>query len=160
MSSASGADRELRRAVASDAAAITELVQRAYAHYPERIGVRPAPMDADYADEIARKEVWVAEGSGEIQAILVLRHEADHSFVDNVAVAPDAQGEGLGARLLTLAEARTAASGRREIRLLTNERMHENRALYAHLGWKQYDHRRDGGFSRVFFRKALRADGP
>jgi ribosomal protein S18 acetylase RimI-like enzyme len=151
---------ELSRAEPGDADAIADLVQRAYAHYPERIGVRPAPMDADYAAAVRENEVWVAERGEAIVGVVVLRHDAGHAFVDNVAVAPDAQGEGLGGRLLALAESRAAAAGHAEVRLLTNELMHENRAMYQHLGWRQTELRREHGFSRVYFAKALGRAGP
>ena len=144
----------MRRAAPGDAAAVRELVLRAYAHYPERIGVRPAPMTADYGAEIAAKEVWVAEADA-LVGVVVLRREADHVFVDNVAVAPERQGEGIGRALLELAAARARELGVPELRLLTNERMHENRALYAHLGWEETELRRERGFARVYFRKTL-----
>ena len=150
----------LRRAEPRDADAIADLVQRAYAHYPERIGVRPAPMDADYAEAVRDDEVWVAERGEGIVGVVVLRHEAGHAFVDNVAVAPNAQGEGLGGRLLELAEGRAAAAGHAEVRLLTHELMHETRAMYEHLGWRQTERRREHGFSRVYFAKALGSPGP
>lgn len=61
----------MRRARSSDAAAIRELVLRAYAHYPDRVGMRPAPMDADYEQEIAHKEVWVAPTEGTPSGVIV-----------------------------------------------------------------------------------------
>jgi GNAT superfamily N-acetyltransferase len=134
--------------------AIHELVQRAYAHYPGVIGVRPAPMDADYADEVAAKEVWVADSEGVVGAI-VMRWEPDYVFVDNVAVDPAHQGAGIGRTLLEHAEGRAREEGADELQLLTHELMTGNRVMYARLGWEETDRRDEQGFSRVYFRKRL-----
>jgi N-acetylglutamate synthase-like GNAT family acetyltransferase len=146
----------IRRARPQDADAIHELVQRAYAHYPRVIGVRPAPMDADYPDEIATKEVWVAESVGGVAGAIVMRREADHVFIDNVAVDPAHQGAGIGRALLEQAEGRAREEGIDELQLLTHELMAENRAMYARLGWEETEHRDEEGFARVYFRKRLR----
>ena len=145
----------MRRARPEEAAAIQELVLRAYAHYPGRIGLRPAPMDADYADELATKEVWVAPAEGAPLAVLIVHPESDHLFVDNVAVAPEAQGGGVGRALLDFAEGRARELELSELRLYTHERMSENRAIYAHLGWEETVRRTDGRFARVYLRKRV-----
>jgi N-acetylglutamate synthase-like GNAT family acetyltransferase len=113
-------------------------------------------MDADYADEVAAKEVWVADREGVVLGALVMRWEPDHVFVDNVAVHPAHQGAGIGRALLEHAEARARQEGVDDLQLLTNELMTDNRAMYAHLGWEETDRRDEEGFSRVYFRKRLR----
>ncbi len=145
----------MRRAQVADSEAIGRLVTEAYAHYPARIGDRPAPMDADQACEIVEKEVWVSPPEGEIQGVLVLRHEPNELWVDNVAVAPQAQGRGVARALLDHASVRGKARGLRELRLLTHELMSENRALYEHLGWEQVETPPDERMSRVYFRKRI-----
>jgi N-acetylglutamate synthase-like GNAT family acetyltransferase len=147
----------LRSAEPGDAAAVEALVQAAYQVYVDELGLRPAPMKADQAAEIASKEVWVAEVDGEIVGVVVARPEADHVFVDNVAVDPAAQGEGVGRALLERAEQRAAELGVGEIRLLTNVRMTANRALYAHLGWDEAEVREEHGYERVYLRKPVAA---
>jgi N-acetylglutamate synthase-like GNAT family acetyltransferase len=146
---------EARRATPGDADAIAALVEAAYAGYVERIGRRPAPMDTDYATEIAEREVWVVPGEIGIVGVLVVHAEPNHLFVHNIAVDPALQGHGLGASLLELAERRAAELGLRELRLLTNELMTENRAMYAHLGWEETEVRAEHGYRRVYFRKRL-----
>src|SRR3954452_12200829 len=148
-------DHSFRRAVAEDAPAISELVEAAYAGYVERIGLRPAPMDVDYVDEIATREIWVLPGADRLDAALVVHSEADHLFVHNIAVVPERRGEGLGRALLEFAERRAAELGLPELRLLTNELMTENRAMYEHLGWEEIEQRVEHGYSRVYFRKRL-----
>jgi len=86
----------IRPAKSGDAAIIEELVQRAYAHYVSRIGGRPGPMDDDYGERVSRGLVSVAEDAGEIVGLIVLAGEADHLLIENVAVDPTRQGEGIG----------------------------------------------------------------
>ncbi|MFT7645819.1 MAG: ribosomal protein S18 acetylase RimI-like enzyme [Candidatus Poriferisodalaceae bacterium] len=61
--------------------------------------------------------------------------DADHFYIDNVAVDPVAQGSGFGARLLDLAAALARAADRSEIRLYTNEVMIENISYYVRRGF-------------------------
>jgi N-acetylglutamate synthase-like GNAT family acetyltransferase len=145
----------LRRAEPTDAAAIDRLVQAAYQVYVDELGLRPAPMKADHAAEIEAKEVWVAEEDGALVGVVVVRAEADHLFVDNVAVDPGAQGGGHGRALLERAEELAAERGVGEIRLLTNVRMTANREMYAHLGWEETEVRHEHGYHRVYLRKAV-----
>jgi ribosomal protein S18 acetylase RimI-like enzyme len=148
--------RSVRPAGPEDAAAIRDLVRASYARYIERIGKEPAPMLEDYAALIGAGEVWVSVEGEEVLGVLVMRPAEDHLFVDNVAVAPDHQGKGLGRELMTFAEARARKDGLPEIRLYTNEKMRENVAVYAKLGFEETGRRLDGGYRRVFMRKRLR----
>jgi len=150
-----GDDVVLRRAVVADAAAVTELVAAAYAKYLARMPFRPRPMDADYAAVLAATDSWVAELDGRIRAVLVCALEPDHLLIENVAVHPDAQGRGLGGRLLELAEEHARANGRPEVRLYTNEVMVENLRLYAGRGYRETGRESAGGFGRVFLAKRL-----
>lgn len=149
-----------RRAQPRDAADIAALVEAAYAHYPARIGGRPRPMDADYGREIELHEVWVVPGRGPIEAVLVLHQAADHLWVENVAVAPAAQGRGLVRALLAHADARARALGLPELRLLTHELMTENRAIYEHLGWEPIPASPEGHAALLHFRKAVEPPRP
>jgi hypothetical protein len=134
------ADRSIRPAEPGDAAAVRDLVRAAYAGYVERIGKEPAPMREDYAALIRAGEVWVLAEGGEVLGVLVIRPAEDHMFLGNVAVA----------------EGQAAAYGLPEVRLYTNEKMHENLAVYARLGFEETGRGLDGGYRRVFMRKRLR----
>ena len=151
------ASRAIRPATAADVAPIRAMIERAYAPYVPRIGRQPAPMDADYAAHVADGELAVLEVDGAIAGLVVWRAEADHAFVDNVAVDPARQGQGIGRRLLDFVAREAAARGLPELRLYTNAKMIENLALYPRLGWTEFDRRREDGFDRVFFRKAVAA---
>ncbi len=147
---------EMRAARPEDIVAVGELVRAAYSKYVGSIGKEPAPMLEDYAALIRAGEVWVlAEGEG-VLGVLVMRPAEDHLFVDNVAVPPGHQGRGLGRELMAFAEERAKREGLPEVRLYTNEKMHENLAVYGKLGFEETGRRLDGGYRRIFMRKRLR----
>jgi ribosomal protein S18 acetylase RimI-like enzyme len=147
-----GPARSIRPARPDEAGAAATLVERAYGHYVARIGRRPAPMDDDYLARVAAGELWLLTDP-ELAGLIVLHTVEDHLLVDNVAVAPERQGEGLGPALLEFAETQAAARGLHELRLFTNAAMTENIALYKRLGWQEDDRRLEGPYSRVHFRK-------
>ena len=91
-------DDELRLAVPEDVSEVAALVDRAYTGYIVRIGRKPAPMLDDYAVLIADGLVRVLCRDGRICGVLVLIENDDHLLLDNVAVAPEAQGLGIGRR--------------------------------------------------------------
>jgi len=144
-------------ATAGDCDAVIGCVHRAYAGYVELIGRRPAPMDADYADLIARDVVYVLRESGaeRVYGVIVMRPEQGALFVENVAVDPRHQHQGFGRQLMAFAEDQARRLGLPEVRLYTHERMTENITLYRRLGYQEVDRRMDDGFSRVFMRKLL-----
>src|SRR5215831_7686699 len=131
----------VRRATPLDAKAIAACVQSAYEHYVERIGQPPGPMLENYDHVVKEREVYVAELDGAIVGILVLRETAEGFLLDNVAVNPQHQGEGIGSTLLELAESRAKSAGFASIYLYTHEKMTENQARYAKIGYNEYDRR-------------------
>jgi ribosomal protein S18 acetylase RimI-like enzyme len=130
-------------------------VQRAYEHYVERIGMRPGPMDDDYDAAVRDGRAWVADDGGAIAGLLVLKAHADHLLIENVAVEPARQGQGIGRALLAFAEERARELGLRELRLYTHVKMTENQALYARLGYREDERRSEQGLARVFMSKRL-----
>ena len=141
----------IRRALPGDQAAVEAIVQAAYAVYVERIGKPPGPMLDDYRRLIADGSVSVFEATdGAIAAIIVLLAKPDHLLLDNVAVRPDRQGQGLGRRLIAFAASEARRLGYRELRLYTHAMMSENIALYARLGFAETDRRREAGYDRVY----------
>jgi ribosomal protein S18 acetylase RimI-like enzyme len=144
-----------RSAEATDAARVAELVDAAYGHYVERIGMRPGPMTDDYAEVIRNRQVTVAERHGAIVGIVVLGVTDEGFLVDNVAVHPSHRGTGLGRALLGFAEAEARRAGFDSLYLYTHEQMTENLALYARVGYVEYDRRSQGAFSLVYLRKHL-----
>lgn len=145
----------IRPATPDDRAAIEAIVEAAYAIYVPRIGRRPMPMDDDYAARIAAGEAHVLEQDGAVLGVLVLEHEEDAMLIDNVAVRQDAQGRGLGARLLDFAEEAALAAGYARVRLFTNVAMTENIARYLRRGYVETHRGGESGFRRVFMEKRL-----
>jgi ribosomal protein S18 acetylase RimI-like enzyme len=145
----------LRPATGSDAASVAALVDAAYGHYLERIGMQPGPMTDDYTTVIRDRRVTVAEHDGAVVGVVVLSVTDEGFFIDNVAVHPSRRGTGLGRTLLQLAEAEARRAGLDTIHLYTHEQMTENLALYARIGYVEYDRRSQGGFSLVYMRKQL-----
>ncbi|NDH62530.1 MAG: GNAT family N-acetyltransferase [Alphaproteobacteria bacterium] len=125
----------LRQAVASDAAAVRALVRAAYARWVPLIGREPKPMGADYDAAVRDHRVDLAYLGDELAALIETIPQPDHLLVENVAVAPAFQGQGLGRFLMAHAERLAAAQGRAEMRLYTNQRFAENIRLYLELGY-------------------------
>jgi ribosomal protein S18 acetylase RimI-like enzyme len=144
-----------RPARAADAPAVARLVDAAYEHYVDRIGMLPGPMTDDYAEIIRTHQVTVAERGGGIAGVLVLAVTDEGFFINNVAVHPSQGGTGLGKALLQLAETEARRAGFDSVSLYTHEQMTENLALYSRIGYVEYDRRQQHGFSRVYLRKDL-----
>jgi ribosomal protein S18 acetylase RimI-like enzyme len=150
----------IRAARVGESPMLRELVERAYERYVERIGRRPAPMDADYAARVLAGNAFVAEDDGGIAGLLVLVAGPDHLLVENVAVEPGRQGAGIGRELMAYAERRARSRGLPELRLYTNAAMTENIAFYLRLGYEEAGRRNEEGFRRVFFAKRLTPAAP
>jgi ribosomal protein S18 acetylase RimI-like enzyme len=146
----------LRPATAADVPRLSELVRAAYGHYVERLGGPPRPLTDDYAEVVRTHRVIVAERGGEIVGLVVLGDDDEGFFVDNVAVDPSHQGIGVGRALLEHAEVAAREAGFDSIYLYTHERMVENLALYARIGYVEYDRRPHGDARIVYLRKELR----
>lgn len=151
------AQASIRRAIPGDTPVVAALVRAAYGKYVQRLGRQPAPMTADYAALIATGDSWVIERDGLVVGVMILRSATDHLLINNVAIAPEHQRGGLGSRLLAHAEAQARERGIGEMRLFTNELMHENIAIYQRRGWAEYDRAEEAGFRRVCMRKAVTA---
>ncbi|MFC0410621.1 GNAT family N-acetyltransferase [Roseomonas elaeocarpi] len=147
--------RDPRLATPDDLPAIGAIIRDAYTPFIRRIGREPGPMSDDYALLVSRGRVHVLEQGGAVQGLVVLIPEAEAMLLDNLAVAPAAQGSGLGRRLLDFAEQRAREAGHRAIRLYTNEAMTENIALYARRGYAETHRAEEKGLKRVFMRKPL-----
>ena len=144
-----------RPATAADAAAIARCVEAAYSPYIERIGEPPGPMLDDYTQVVRDRQVFVVESGGEIAGAVVLIEERGIILLDNVAVLPSRQGEGIGHRLMLLAEEEARRLGYESIDLYTHELMTENFALYARNGYEEVERRTERGFPRIYMRKRL-----
>lgn len=146
----------IRPASLADATTVAAIVRTAYAIYVERIGKPPGPMLDDYRRLIAVGYVSVLEdAAAEISGLVVLIDKPDHLLLDNIAVWPDRQGQGIGRQLIAFAESEARRRGFVELRLYTHVMMRENIALYLRLGFVETGRRHDCGYDRVFMTKIV-----
>ena len=146
----------LRPADARDSPRVAACVNAAYRHYVERIGRPPSPMTADYGKVIEECRATVVEDRDRIIGVLVLAVTEEGFLLENVAVDPSHRGKGLGRILLEFAEAEARREGFESIYLYTHEKMTENQALYAKIGYVEFERRTEKGLPRVYMRKLLR----
>lgn len=139
-------DIQLRQATAVDVAAIRALTRAAYAKWVPLVGREPSPMTADYEAAIVTHRFDLLERDGQLAALIETVDEGDQLLIENIAVAPAFQGQGLGHVLLAHAERLAADLGRPRLRLFTNRRFAENIRLYLSVGYV-IDREEDLGFA-------------
>ena len=144
----------IRPAVAGDLPAVRAVTEAAYQHYIARIAVVPQPMEADHAADVAAGRVFVT--GQPVNGLVVVEAYEDHLLLDSIAVHPDAQGQGVGRRLLAFVDARARALGLPEVRLYTNALMWENQTIYPKYGYEVVERRVEGSYDRLDYRKRLR----
>jgi ribosomal protein S18 acetylase RimI-like enzyme len=145
----------IRKASPADLDQIKACAVAAYTRYIERIGKKPAPMVADFAAAIEAGTLYVIEADAQICGFVVFYACNDYLQLENVAVDPRFQGLGLGMQLIEFVEQQARVGGYGSIELYTNAKMTENLGLYPRLGYEEFDRRREDGFDRVYFSKAL-----
>jgi ribosomal protein S18 acetylase RimI-like enzyme len=148
----------IRGAAADDVARIGAIARAAYALYVPRIGREPAPMAADYEAEVAANRVVVIEAAGSVRGYMIAWPEPDAYFIENIAVDPKSQGDGLGRRLIDHAVVQTEKFKLPALRLYTNVLMTENQSMYAHIGFVETHRVVEKGFHRVYMRWSLRGE--
>lgn len=136
----------VRRAVPGDAAALADLVNRAYAI--EAFFVDGDRTDAaEIAQLIARTTFLVLEQEGGLAAaVLVEPAPEGGGYLGMLSVAPEMQGRGLGTRLVRIAEALCEAAGHATMRLKIINLREELARWYRSLGYREvgtepYQHR-------------------
>lgn len=145
----------IRPARHADRPAIERIVADAFGYYVERLGKPPGPMLDDYREFIENGLAHVLEIDGQIVGYVILVGEPGGLLLENVAVAPQAQGRGHGRTLLAFAEQEARRRGRPRVRLYTNAFMVENIALYLSLGYVETHRAHENGYDRVFMTKEL-----
>jgi ribosomal protein S18 acetylase RimI-like enzyme len=147
---------QIRRATSQDAQSVRRLVREAYAQWIPVIGREPMPMKADYERAIQDHEIDLLYADGDLVALIEVITHPDHLFIENIAVAPYRQGQGLGHHLLRHAEERARETNLGELRLLTNQAFEANIRLYESVGF-QIDRTEPfaGGGTTVYMSKAI-----
>lgn len=145
-----------RLATLQDLPRIHETVEAAYGGYVQQLGQRPAPMDEDYRSRIQNGQVTVAVSQETVVGLLVLVSEVKALLLDNIALHPDAQGQGFGRALMQFVEDQAREAGKPVVRLYTHQQMKKNIVIYKSLGYHETHRNVVNGFPRVFMEKPLR----
>jgi len=148
----------IRRARSEDAKAVRLLVRRAYAKWIPVLGREPLPMKADYDRAIREHAIDLLCADGQVAALIETILAPDHLFIENIAVAPECQGQGLGRRLLIHAEQQARKAGRTEVRLLTSAAFEANIRLYQLVGFHIDRTEPFMGGATVYMSKTLATD--
>jgi ribosomal protein S18 acetylase RimI-like enzyme len=113
-------------------------------------------MKANYERAVRDHEIDLLYADGNLVALIEVIVNSDHLFIENVAVVPHRQGEGLGRYLLRHAEEKTRKAKLRELRLLTNQAFQANIRLYESAGYR-IDRTEPfaGGGTTVYMSKAI-----
>ena len=112
-------------------------------------------MVADFVAAINADRVAVIETAAVVVGYLIGWPETDAYFIDNIAIEPTRQGEGLGRKLMDHAIEEARRLGLPAVRLYTNVAMNENLSMYAHLGFSETHRVWEDGFHRVYLRLDL-----
>lgn len=126
-----------RDGLPQDAEMIRGFVRATYAKWVPVMGREPLPMVADYDLALARHHFRLAFDGAALAGLIETVAEADHLWVENIAVRSDLQGRGLGRLLLGLAQDAARAQGLPEVRLLTNAALTRNLAFYEADGFRR-----------------------
>jgi molybdopterin-guanine dinucleotide biosynthesis protein B len=146
----------LRRAVADDADRIRMLTRAVYSKWIGLIGREPMPMQADFEKAVKQHWIDILEQDGALLGLVEMIPQADHLFVENLAVAEFCQGQGLGTQLLAHAELLARRCNLTSVQLATNQAFASNVAFYEKRGYEIIETKAfaAGGFG-VRFRKSV-----
>lgn len=150
---------EIRRAESQDAEAVRRLVREAYAQWVPIIGREPMPMKADYEKAVREHEIDLLYADGHLVALIEVIVNSDHLFIENIAVSPEHQGNGLGRHLLNHAEKKASSVKLAKLCLLTNQAFEANLRLYESVGF-HVDRTEPfaGGGTTVYMSKVIAAN--
>lgn len=149
----------IRPATSGDLSTVAQIVKDAYTPYIPLISQTPGPLLDDYEAHLRHEHIYVAERwAGRVEGILVLISQPEHCalLLDNVAVAPAAQGGGIGKKLIQFAEREAVNRGFERVRLYTNEVMTTNLQVYTRMGYYETERVVERGLNRVYMAKAVK----
>ncbi|NDK33128.1 ribosomal protein S18-alanine N-acetyltransferase [Nesterenkonia haasae] len=155
----------IRPMSAQDVPAAFDLERRLFPHdaWPERFFYDElAQAVPAVAAHRATRAYWVAEDGDRLLGYAGMMCVLPLADVQTLAVAPEAQGHGLGSRLLALIEQESRSRGAEDLLLEVRADNPRAQKLYLRSGFEQIDRRRayypDGG-EALIMRKRL-ADTP
>lgn len=146
----------IRKAKKADEDGVSACAEDAYEQYIAAIGKKPAPMVANFKQQIAESLVYVAvNADDDVFGFIVFFPKGGTMFLENIAVLTSAAGNGIGKRLIALCEAEAVRLNLPSVQLYTNKKMTANLSIYPYLGYRETERREEDGFSRVYFEKTL-----
>ena len=126
----------------------------AYRIYLPRMDRKPAPMLADFSRHIDKDVVFVA-ADAVVMGYAVLCARDDGWQLDNIAVDPARQGQGIGLALVKRCEQYLRQAGVGAYQLYTNVVMTKPIGWYQSLGFQETGRRNENGYRRVYFAKEI-----
>lgn len=146
----------VRKAKKTDEGGVRACAEDAYKQYIAAIGKKPAPMVANFGQQIAEGLVYVSVNRhDEVQGFIVFFPKDGNMFLENIAVITSVAGKGIGKRLMAFCEEEARRLNLASVQLYTNEKMIANLSIYPYLGYQETERREEDGFSRVYFEKKL-----
>jgi N-acetylglutamate synthase-like GNAT family acetyltransferase len=108
-------DVEIRSATEADVDAIAEVLRIAFSefvgHYTPEALEYVTPAADEIVGRFAEGPMWVAELDGKVVATVSVVREPEQLYIRSMAVLPNAQGHGIGGRLLATVEGYAAENG-------------------------------------------------
>ena len=126
----------IRRATLADVPGLRAAIEAAYGPFQDA-GLDLPPVSDGLDDDVRDNFVWVAETNLRILGGVVLVLRDDQAHLANLAVHPDAAGQGIGRALINTATTAARDKGFTTIALATHADMTATRAFYARLGWTE-----------------------
>ncbi len=99
------------------------------------IGRKPKPMIADYDEAVRDHLIELAYRDDKAVGLIELIPAADHLLLENIAIDPAAQGQGIGRRLMQRVEQHATRMNLPTVRLYTNGAFIANLDFYRRLGY-------------------------
>jgi ribosomal protein S18 acetylase RimI-like enzyme len=138
-----------RRARPADAEALQRILNAAYAPFVERLGPDAPPLSQDIPAAIADEACLVAGDPP--KGFIIFRSKEDGLLIENLAVDPAAQGQGIGLGLVASVEEMGRETGAGVVRLVTSPTMERTQAFYLGRGYVEIGSDR----RRILMEKAL-----
>jgi len=157
--------KEKRKIVVEPASAdqvqfATKCAALSYEQFVVTIGKKPAPMVANFAKHREQNELHIISFDGNPVGYVVFMKHQDALFIDNIAIMPLSQGNGIAGFVFAWLNRLAAEMELNFLRLYTNEKMTGNLSLYQHLGFRETHRGHENGFSRVYFEKPVSDEKP
>ena len=124
----------IRAARAQDAGALTRVIAAAYAPHAH---LDLPPVAEGVAEDLHRHDAWVWEAGGAVLGGVIADLSSAH--VINLAVAPEAAGQGVGRALIEEVARAARRRGHGHLGLATHPGMTGTLAFYAALGFRVVD---------------------